>query len=509
MRTLNHKHIGLLTAVVISISILTLSLPAISADQPQWGERNTRNMVSPEKGLPDSFDIKSGKNVLWSETLGTESYATPVVAQGKVMIGTNNKHPRDPKHTGDRGVLMCFNEKNGKFLWQLLVPKLTGDMYLDWPYSGLCSPPTVEGDRAWVFDNRCEMLCIGMDGQAAGNKGPYLDDARHMTPADETPQLPGSMDADILWLFDLVSGAGTHPHDQAHSSALIFGDQIYFNSCNGVDNTHRRIRSPEAPSLLVLDKNTGKYLARDYERIGPKVFHNTWSAPALGMVNGRPEIIFCGGDGVVYAFEPYNGISPVSGTEPAALKKIWQFDPDPTGPKVNVSEFLGNRREGPSTIHGSPVFYKNRIYIAGGGDIWWGKEHAWLKCIDATKTGDITKGGELWSAPLSMHTLATPAIHNGLIFITDCGGKVRCVDAETGKVYWTHETQSEFWGSCLVADGKVYTGNRRGEFFVFAESKEKKLVFSTELGDPISATPVAANGTLYVTTMTRIYALRK
>ena len=37
-----------------------------------------------------------------------------------------------------------------------------------------------------------------------------------------------------------------------------------------------------------------------------------------------------------------------------------------------------------------PVFHNNRLYVAGGGDIWWGKNEAWLKCIDATRTGDIT-----------------------------------------------------------------------------------------------------------------------
>ena len=29
---------------------------APAADQPQWGQRDSRNMVSEEKGLPDSFD---------------------------------------------------------------------------------------------------------------------------------------------------------------------------------------------------------------------------------------------------------------------------------------------------------------------------------------------------------------------------------------------------------------------------------------------------------------------
>ncbi|MEO8425630.1 MAG: hypothetical protein ABI651_00825, partial [Verrucomicrobiota bacterium] len=37
----------------------------VAADQLQWGQAWSRNMVSKEKGLPDSFDAKTGKNIKW------------------------------------------------------------------------------------------------------------------------------------------------------------------------------------------------------------------------------------------------------------------------------------------------------------------------------------------------------------------------------------------------------------------------------------------------------------
>jgi outer membrane protein assembly factor BamB len=155
-----------------------------------------------------------------------------------------------------------------------------------------------------------------------------------------------------------------------------------------------------------------------------------------------------------------------------------------------------------------PVFYRNRIYLAGGGDVFWGKNEAWLKCIDATKTGDITTSGLVWSYPLQKHVMSTPAIYNGMLFIADCGRTFHCLDAETGKPYWTEEIKGDVWASPLVADGKVYLGTRSGSFYVFAASKEKRVLASLELGNPISATATAANGVLYVATMTRLYALQ-
>jgi outer membrane protein assembly factor BamB len=59
-----------------------------------------------------------------------------------------------------------------------------------------------------------------------------------------------------------------------------------------------------------------------------------------------------------------------------------------------------------------------------------------------------------------------------------------------------------------VADGKVYLGTRGGAFYVFAASKEKKVLAELELVAPISATTTAANGVLYVATMSHLYAVQ-
>src|SRR5439155_18301017 len=157
---------------------------------------------------------------------------------------------------------------------------------------------------------------------------------------------------------------------------------------------------------------------------------------------------------------------------------------------------------------GMPVFYGNRIYLAGGGDVFWGKNEAWLKCLDAARTGDITTNGLLWSYPLQKHVMSTPAIYDGMIFIADCGRAFHCVDAETGKPYWTEEIKGDTWASPLVADGKVYLGTRSGNVYVFAASKQKNVLANVELSNPITATDTAANGVLYVATMTRLYALQ-
>ena len=71
---------------------LVLTLSYASADWPMWGGTPSRNMVSGEKGVSINFDLKAGKdgNVLWQQGLGSQTYGNPIVADGKVFVGTNN-----------------------------------------------------------------------------------------------------------------------------------------------------------------------------------------------------------------------------------------------------------------------------------------------------------------------------------------------------------------------------------------------------------------------------------
>jgi len=497
-------------ATITGLTIIPSHLMACSGhkftgDSPQWGELHTRNMISNETGLPTSFNPETGKNIKWSVSIGSYNYATPVISGGKVLIGANNADKRDPRHEGDRGVILCLNETDGSLCWQLVVPRIEGDRHHDWPMIGICSPPTVEDNRVYVLTNRSEVVCLDLNGQVDGNDGTFQGERWFMAPSGEFPYEVTLQDADIIWSYDLKLELGICPHDSPHASILIDGDYLYLNTCNGADHRHMETSALNAPSLIALNKKTGKLVAIDNEHFGPRIFHSSWSSPAMGEVNGQKLIFFGGPDGILYAFE---ALSQPALSEIQSFKKIWQFDCDPSAPKENIHNYMRNRLEGPSLFFGMPVFYKNRIYVTVGGDIWWGKKVAWLKCIDATKKGEITDTGEIWSHPLEQHSASTPAISNGLIYVTDCGKNLHCIDAENGKSYWTHPLRMDSWSSALVADGKVYVGSRGGDFWIIEEGKVLKVLDSIKLDSSIHSTPVAANGVLYVSTTNRLYAIQ-
>ena len=507
------------TVLLVGVAnLLALPAPLGAADQPQWGQAWSRNMVSDETGLPDSFEPPefdpdtgemvpgTGKNVRWAVRLGSVSYGTPVIVSGKVLVGTNNGFPRDARHQGDRGVLMCFNEADGKFLWQLVCPKLARDPYLDWTNIGICSPASVQGDRVYIVGNRAEVLCLDLDGQADGNDGPCVDEGKRMARRSQEPLAVLKTDADIIWAFDMMAEVGSRQHDGCHCSVLIDGQFVYASTSNGVSNTHFG-PAPEAPSIVVLDKTTGRLVATDNEHLAPRIIHSMWSSCAAGKASGRELIVFGGGDAVVYAFEPLRG--PPAAGRPAKLRTVWRFDCDPDAPKKNILNWQDKRQEGPSTIIGMPVFSAGRVYVTAGGDPWHGKREAWLKCIDASGSGDITRSGEVWSYDLSRHSLSTPAVRDGLVYVADSSGQVHCVDARTGKAYWVHKLQGGIWASPLVADGKVYIGTIKGDFCVLAAGKEKRLISQVRLPGAMWASPVAANGRLYVVSRRHMFVVEQ
>ena len=318
----------------------------------------------------------------------------------------------------------------------------------------------------------------------------------------------------------MISELSIFPHDAASCSVLVFGDVVYVVTGNGVDDG--KAPFPMSPSFIALDKHTGKLLAKDDEMVGTRVFHGQWSSPSLGQVGDKSLVFFGGGDGVCYAFDALHSAT----TSREAGLSCTKFG-RATRIRTNIAikddkprdywdgdkrEQKGNNNDGayvgPSEIIATPVFYKNRVYTVIGQDPLHGRGKGCVTCIDATKEGDLSESGVLWTYKDIDRSLSTPAIYDGLLFVADMNGRIYCLDAETGQCYWTHDTKSDCWSSPMVADGKVYLGTRRG-LNVLAASKEKKVYKEIKLGSQIRSTPAVSDGVLYVASQNYLWAVQK
>ena len=504
-----------------------------AADWPQWGGRSLRNMVSAEKNLPASFvpgekladgsgiDPATTRNVKWVIPLGSETYSSPAIASGRVLIGTNDFRIGDPKYKStEGGLLLCLDEATGRVLWRLVSPRLISKQKssrFEEMNLGVVATATIEADRVYVVTNRCEVLCLDLEGMANGNDGPFRDEGRYSVGVGCPPVRPGPTDADIIWRYDMITGAMVWPHDASNCGVLIHGDFLYVGTSNGVDGG--KCPFPLSPSLIVLDKRTGRLVARDEEKIGERCFHGQWSSPTLAQVGPQTLVLFGGGDGVCYAFEPLASAPKTV----AALKKVWSFQCNPAeyrfraGKPIDYAE--GDKRNnrgnhddgryvGPSEIIATPVCYQGRVYVAVGQDPLHGRGRGMLTCIDASGRGDISSSGRIWSYDRLDRSLSTVAAADGLVYAADRPGRVYCLDARSGRCYWIHDTKAEIWGSPLVADGKLYVGTQK-KLVVLAADRRKKLLGEIRLGSPVWASPIAANGTLYFASQKYLWAVAK
>jgi outer membrane protein assembly factor BamB len=458
--------------------VVLLVMPAIlQADWPMWGGTPSRNMVSPLKGMPTEWDLKTGKNVKWVADLGSQSYGNPTVASGVVLVGTNNEAMKDPKQGGDRGVLMAFREATGEFMWQATFEKLSSGRANDWPFQGIASSPLIENGVAYFTSNRGQVVAVDLEG--------FHDKENDGAVKDE--KLNGLNDPDVIWIFDMMEEVGSFPHNLANSSPVSFQNLIFVSTANGQDESHVNIPSPRAPAIIAIDKTTGKLVWED-NSVEDRILHGQWSTPSVGEIGGVMQVVHAQGDGWVRGYEALTG------------KKLWEFD---TNPKQSVWPKTRNE------VIATPVIYENVVYISNGQDPEHGEGVGHAYAIDATKRGDITTSGQIWHFDKIRRSISTAAIKDGLIYLADFSGFLHCLDLKTGKPHWTHDMFAAIWGSPMIIDDKVYLGDEDGDVTVLQHGPQLKVLSEMNMGSSVYATVVPANGKLFVMNRNQLWALEQ
>src|SRR5207302_5633672 len=155
------------------------------------------------------------------------------------------------------------------------------------------------------------------------------------------------------------------------SSPLVIGDLVFAATGNGNDDDGKLV-APNAPSFIALDKRTGK-LVWQSNLPGANIIQGEFASPTFADHGGRPQIIFAGGDGVIYSFVPETG----------AL--LWKCDclPDrkKKGDKGIDHQFVG-----------TPVVVGNKLYVGMGNALESpaSTHGSYFLCLDISKKGDVS-----------------------------------------------------------------------------------------------------------------------
>lgn len=541
----------LIRTLIVSLGLFAV----VSFGIPRPARAELPVSFDPGKRDPATGDIReTGPNVRWAVSIGAPTYATPVVSGGKVLIGTLNNTVYDPARAGSRSVLYCFDDRDGNLLWQLAMPKNYTLPYFDSFCVGISSTPRIVGDRAYLTANSGEVLCLDMKGLADGNDGPFRDEAALFAfKREPSPPPLGSTDADVIWLFNMHETYKCRPHDTNNTDILVHDGLLYVKTGNAPDNTHVHLPNPEAPSLLVLDMETGEPLARDDFDIGCDISHGQWCNPTLVRRDGKTYILYGGGNASVYcvaalskaelrkisdAAKPKGHALHTNDSLPR-LATLWKFRGDPRaqpGSGEPVPPYIMGMGSPSYTCLPPPRYDEatETVLMIFGHDAWNGARpfRSWLAAFafppDEKGTPlsrapifvapgteppsrdalDITRTALRWGTPnIEGGAITPPALGEGLLYFGDRKGKFYCYDVVTGRQEWTLQLRGDIWAAPLLAEGKIYVGTDRRMFYTLRAGRKPEILAEMMLPDRVFA-PAAAHGkTLYVAGDGFLYAV--
>jgi outer membrane protein assembly factor BamB len=383
----------------------------------------------------------------------------------------------NPDYLDEAGVLMAFQARDGKFLWQDLAPRVDRGLR-EFLLPSTTSAAYVEGDRLYYVTPECQFRSLDTQGFRDGeNDGPY----RQEVFTDDAA-------ADIVWELDICGRLGVFPHEATNSEVLSVGDLLMVSTSNGQNEGHNRVPSPRAPSLIAVDKRSGEVVWRAIGA-GGQVLHGQWSSPVAADVNGRLQVLFGGGDGWLRSYDAASG------------HEVWRFDGNPKDARWLPRPRVFSR----GSIIASPVFSDGRVFVAMGLSPGHDNGPSLIHAISPNGQGDVTSSRLLWTSRDVGRVVATPIAKDGLLYVADLGGTIHCLDAATGVHVWRQQTTGAIWGFLALAGDRLYAGNIEGGMTVLRAGRRKELLAEFEMDAPLYSRPALIGDALYIATSNRLY----
>lgn len=402
----------------------------------------------------DSISVEKGiattwsktENIAWRTPLPGQGGATPIVWNDRIYLTSAEK---------DDLVLICIDTKGGKEVWRRKVT--SGNQNARAGEGNSASPsPSTDGEHIWVFFSTGILACYTMDGSE-------------------------------VWKFDVADRFGKIDIQFGLSSTpVLHGDSIYLQLIHGA---MRRDDQTRTGKVVKLNKRTGATIwAVDRKTEAQFECKHSYASP------------------FVYDFAPHkflvvHGADCTTGHSLENGEEIWRLG-ELNGPSLynkGQNELTFRFVASPSVVDGTII-----VPTCKGGP------SLALKVNDKLK-GQIAGNKEVvsWSFAKTPD-VAIPLVKDGLVYNLHNDGRIQCLDLASGEELYIQRTHSaQHRASPFYADGNIYLCNRDGVCTVVKAGREFKVVASNDLGEPITASPIAANGVLYLRTYDALYAIKE
>jgi outer membrane protein assembly factor BamB len=289
-----------------------------------------------------------------------------------------------------------------------------------------------------------------------------------------------SPEGKILWDRSLPEDYGAvTTHGGRTTSPIVHGDTVILNTLLLAWGDLNR----PGNRYMAFDKRTGQTVwvsspqARHYD--------TNYSTPIVATIDGTTALVVGGTDGSFHALKANTG-------EP-----IW---------RVDVSK---------RAILNSVLYRDGTVYLTHGEENIATTEMGMVAALDARRRGDLKDDAFKWKTLGFLPTYASPVMDAERLYTVDNGAIVAAFDLQSGKRLWERSLGTLQKGSPVLADNKLYIGTENGKLYILRPSAtgvevlDEDVLGPPDSPEPIIASPIVADGRVYVTSMEAMYAIGK
>ena len=160
----------------------------------------------------------------------------------------------------------------------------------------------------------------------------------------------------------------------------------------------------------------------------------------------------------------------------------------------------------------TPVSADDMVVVASGR----GPERP-IFVVKAGARGDLTlpdgkssSDAIVWSRTGRGSYMPTPLIYKGILYVLNNGGVFDAYNLKTGAELYRQRLPivgDGFSASPVAADGKIYLSNEDGEILVVAAGEKFTHIATNSMGELLMATPALSEGVMYVRTAQNVFAI--
>jgi outer membrane protein assembly factor BamB len=186
--------------------------------------------------------------------------------------------------------------------------------------------------------------------------------------------------------------------------------------------------------------------------------------------------------------------------------------------KIATGEAIWNWKVSQRGLNTAALMVGPDVIVAHSEENDGTSEMGMVAAVPGASKGTLTDKDAKWIVRGVQAGYASPVSDGQRIYTVDNGGVLFAFDAKDGKQLWHQQLGTIAKASPLLADGKLYigtenTGDAGGKFYIIRPHADRAEILDQDwLGTPqkselIIASPIAARGRIYVASMDALYAI--